>query len=44
MQGIAEALSRVADRDGKTPDDILELLLQLLKSNDNSMNRVRIHC
>jgi len=31
-------MSQVQDREGRTPSDVLEYLLDLLKDNDNSLN------
>lgn len=34
------AMAQVQDKEGRTPSDVLEFLLDLLKNNDNSLNTV----
>ncbi len=34
------AMAQVQDKEGRTPSDVLEFLLDLLKNNDNSLNSV----
>lgn len=34
------AMAQVQDKEGRTPSDVLEFLLDLLKNNDNSLNAV----
>jgi len=36
------ALAAVKDRDNRTPPEIFELLLDCLKNNDNTQNKVKI--
>lgn len=40
-QGLVTAIGSIRAKDGKTPKEVLEFLLDLLENGDNSLNDVR---
>ena len=41
LQAVAGAVSQISDSSGRSPTDVLEFLMELLKNNDNSSNEVQ---
>ena len=39
--GIVEALPQIKQEDGACPEDVVNVLLEILHNNDNSRNNVR---